>query len=151
MKMIVLMDHPGTWPKSRFRAGLLGNWYGNLDWKVGARFGMTPLLKPVERRCNQPFLYVTVAASGAYLLCCQDGMHVTEGMFGNVNDGVEGFYKFWYGKEMQTVRGRLRNKDRASTPYACRKCAITFSRCDFKHWENHEVASYWDGKTWLPT
>src|ERR1019366_5973148 len=54
MKMIVLMDHPGTWPKSRFRAGLLGNWYGNLDWKVGARFGMTPLLKPVERRCNQP-------------------------------------------------------------------------------------------------
>ena len=149
IKMIVLMDHPGTWPKSRLRANILGNWYGNLDWsRATPRFGMTPLAKPLTRRCNQPFLYVTVAASGDYLLCCQDGMHATAGKFGNVLSGPDGFKAFWYGKEMQTVRRRLREKDRAATPYACQKCNITFSRCDFRHWEDKEVQSWFDGNAW---
>lgn len=147
VKMIVLMDHPGTWPKSRLKANMLGNWYGNLDWKrAGPRFGMKPLEQPIARRCNQPFLYVTVAASGGYLLCCQDGMHATDGKFGTVLDGINGFHKFWFGQEMQTVRRRLRNKDRASTSYACAKCNITFSRCDFKHWKDGEVSYYLDAQ-----
>lgn len=146
--MIVLMDHPGTWPESRFKAGLLGNWYGNLNWEKGKRFSMAPLEKPLTRRCNQPFLYVCVAASGGYLLCCQDGMHVTDGMFGSVSEGKAGFYKFWYGEKLQIIRRRLRNKDRAGTPFACAKCNITFSRCDFKHWTDDEVSVWWDGKKW---
>jgi hypothetical protein len=146
LKIIVLMDPPFKWPKSRFRAGLLGNWYGHLDWAAGAKFGMKPLEKPLTRRCNQPFLYVSVAASGSYLLCCQDGLHKSEGRFGTVLDGVPGFQKFWYGKEMQLVRRRLRHKNRADTPYACQKCNVTFSRCDFKHWTDAEVGSYWDGE-----
>jgi hypothetical protein len=148
LKMIVLMDHPGNWPKSRFKAGLLGNWYGNLNWEKGKRFGMFPLKKPLIRRCNQPFLYVNVAANGSYLLCCQDGMHITDGMFGNVSDGIEGFHNFWYGKKMQVIRRRLRNKDRAGTKFACAKCNITFSRCDFKHWKPEQLNTYWDGKKW---
>jgi len=148
IKMVVLMDHPGTWPKSRFKAGLLGNWYGNLNWNKSSRFGMYPLEKPLTRRCNQPFLYVNVAASGSYLLCCQDGMHVTEGMFGNVSCGVDGFRQFWYGKELQLIRQRLRNKDRAGTEYACAKCNITFSRCDFRHWKIDQLNIYWNGKEW---
>ena len=144
MKMIVLMEHPGTWPKSRFKAGLLGNWYGNLNWQKAARFHMQPLEEPLTRRCNQPFLYVTVAASGEYLLCCQDGMHVTEGMFGNVSEGLEGFRAFWYGDKLQTIRMRLRNKDRAGTAFACAKCNITFSRCDLKHWTEAELAFRWE-------
>lgn len=148
VKMIVLMDHPGTWPKSRFRAGLLGNWYGHLNWEKGKRFGMAPLQEPLHRRCNQPFLYVTVAANGSYLLCCQDGMHVTDGMFGNVSDGVPGFRNYWYGEKVQTIRRRLRNKDRAGTPFACAKCNITFSRCDFKHWTDEQVNHFWDGAQW---
>ena len=147
-KFIVLMDQPETWPDSRFRSGLLGNWYGNLNWEKGKKFGMKPLGEPLTRRCNQPFLYVTVAASGDYLLCCQDGMHRTAGRFGSVVDGEEGFRKFWYGREMQLVRRRLRLKNRADTDYACAKCNITFSRCDFKHWKNNEVDGYWDGDTW---
>jgi hypothetical protein len=149
-KLIVLMDEPTRWPKSRYRAGLLGNWYGNLDWDAGKRFGMKPLEQPLARRCNQPFLYVTVAASGAFLLCCQDGMHKSEGKFGNVNEGAEGFMAFWYGEEMQTVRRRLRLKNRADTDYACRKCNITFSRCDFKHWSDKQVDRFWNGQTWRP-
>jgi hypothetical protein len=145
-KFIVLMNQPEDWPKSRYRAGLLGNWYGNLDWEAGKEFGMRPLLEPLTRRCNQPFLYVTVAASGEYLLCCQDGMHVSAGRFGTVLDGVEGFRRFWYGREMQLVRRRLRLKNRADTDYACAKCNITFSRCDFKHWKDDQVASFWDGQ-----
>jgi hypothetical protein len=144
--MIVLMDPPFRWPKSRYRAGLLGNWYGNLDWEAGKKFGMKPLEKPIARRCNQPFLYVSVAASGAYLLCCQDGLHKSEGRFGNVLDGVPGFQKFWYGKEMQLVRRRLHHKNRADTDYACAKCNITFSRCDFRHWTETQVNHYWDGE-----
>lgn len=147
-KFIVLQDEPSTWPQSRYSANLLGNWYGNLDWEEGKRFNMRPLLKPIKRRCNQPFQYVVVAASGAYLLCCQDGMHKSEGRFGCVLEGVEGFKRFWYGREMQLVRRRLRLKNRADTDYACAKCNITFSRCDIKHWQDDEVERYWDGSEW---
>ncbi len=150
-KMIVLMDEPATWPESRKKAGLLGNWYGNMNWERGdaqEEFGMFPLEKPLTRRCNQPFLYVTVASDGSYLLCCQDGLQVTKGKFGNVLDGVEGFKKFWYGKEMQTVRRRLRYKNRADTDYACNKCNVTFSRSDFKHWSIEEIENHYDGKEW---
>lgn len=152
MKMIVLMEEPSTWPKSRLKAGLLGNWYGNMNWERGEAqkdFRMQPLAEPLTRRCNQPFLYVTVAASGSYLLCCQDGLQVTKGKFGSVADGVDGFKRFWYGEEMQTVRRRLRQKNRADTDYACAKCNITFSRCDLKHWEDAEVQQFWTGTEWL--
>jgi hypothetical protein len=148
-KFIVLMHEPADWPASRYRAGLLGNWYGNLDWEAGKRFNMKPLEKPLERRCNQPFLYVTVAASGAYLLCCQDGMHRTEGHFGTVLDGVQGFRRFWYGAEMQRIRTNLRQKNRAANEH-CSKCNITFSRCDFKHWTDEQVGIWWDGHRWVP-
>jgi hypothetical protein len=144
VKMIVLMDHPGTWPQSRFRAGLLGNWYGNLNWSKAEKFGMAPIERPLTRRCNQPFLYANVAADGSYLLCCQDGLHATAGKFGSVDSGEEGFRRFWYGLEMQTVRRRLREKDRAGTEYACAKCNITFSRCDFRHWTEDDLSNYLD-------
>jgi hypothetical protein len=151
LKVIVLMEEPSTWPKSRLKAGLLGNWYGNMNWERGEaqkEFKMKPLEKPLTRRCNQPFLYVTVASNGSYLLCCQDGMQVTNGKFGNVSEGIEGFRKFWYGKELQTIRRRLRFKNRTDTEYACKKCNVTFSRCDFKHWELEEITKYYDGKNW---
>ncbi|HEY1878413.1 MAG TPA: radical SAM/SPASM domain-containing protein [Caulobacteraceae bacterium] len=147
-KFICLMDQPEDWPQSRYRANLLGNWLGHLDWEAGKRFGMKPLAEPIARRCNQPFQDVTVSASGDYLLCCQDGMHKTAGRFGNVLDGPEGFRRFWYGEEMQIIRRRLRLKNRADTTDACAKCNITFSRCDLKHWEDQQVEQFWDGTSW---
>lgn len=151
MKIIVLMEEPSTWPQSRLKAGLLGNWYGNMNWERGEaeKFNMKPLSYSLTRRCNQPFLYVTVASSGDYLLCCQDGLQVTKGKFGSVAEGIDGFKRFWYGKEMQTVRQRLRNKNRKDTEYACAKCNITFSRSDYKLWKDEEVSTYWNGESWI--
>jgi len=148
LKIIVLQDPPDTWPDSRYRAGLLGNWYGNMNWKRAEKYKMAPLKKPLTRRCNQPFLFVNVSSEGKYLLCCQDGMHVTKDKFGTVNDDFEGFVEFWFGKEMQTIRRRLKNKDRAATKYACAKCNITFSRCDFSHWTNEQVGQYYKNGKW---
>lgn len=150
LKMIVLMEHPGTWPKSRLKSGLLGNWYGHLNWKKAARFNMFPVKRPLTRRCNQPFLYVNVASDGHYLMCCQDGMHTTAGQFGNVSMGVDGFRKFWYGKRMQIVRRNLRAKNRAGMPQSCAKCSVTPSRGDYKHWTENQLKIYWDGTQWLP-
>lgn len=150
-KMIVLMEEPSTWPQSRLKAGLLGNWYGNMNWERGEAqkyFKMTPLVESLVRRCNQPFQFVTVASNGSYLLCCQDGLQITNGKFGNVLEGVEGFKRFWYGEEMQTVRRRLFYKNRKDTEYACKKCNVTFSRCDYRHWGIEEISKFYDGNNW---
>lgn len=147
IKVIVLQEQPENWPKSRFRAGLLGTWYNHLDWEASSRFGLKPVTDPLKRRCNQPFIYVNVDATGKYLLCCQDNTGETSGLFGGVEDGPAGFLKFWYGRDLQTIRRRLREKDRASTSY-CSRCCITFSRCDYKHWRDNEVAVYWQDGKW---
>jgi hypothetical protein len=81
LKMIVLQEQPENWPETRFRAGLLGTWYNHLDWQAAARFGLKPVEKPIARRCNQPFLYVTVDSKGNYLLCCQDNTGETSGLW----------------------------------------------------------------------
>ena len=146
-KIIVLQEQPENWPKSRIRAGLLGTWYNNLDWEKAKRFNLYPVVNPPARRCNQPFQYVPVDSRGNYLLCCQDNTGETSGMFSSVYEGVEGFKKYWYSEYMQTVRRRLRQKDRVSTSQ-CSRCNITFSRCDFLHWTDKEVSKWWDGKTW---
>ena len=147
LKMIVLQRQPADWPASRQRAGLLGTWYNHLDWKAAARFGLKPVEQPIIRRCNQPFLYANIHVSGAYLLCCQDGVGETAGKFGTVFDGAEGFRWFWYWKEMQLIRRRLQQKNRADTSY-CSRCCITFSRCDYKHWTDAEVARFYDFMGW---
>ena len=87
MKLIVLMNEPSSWPKSRRSANILGSWLGRIDYDRAARAGFTDIKRleePLQRRCNQPFQYVTVSATGDYLLCCQDGLQVTRGQFGNV-------------------------------------------------------------------
>jgi hypothetical protein len=147
LKVIVLMEEPSTWPQSRVRANVLGNWFGHLNWEKAKKFGMKPLEEPMTRRCNMPFYYVPVTANGDYLLCCQDGMHTTAGKFGNVNEGIEGFKKFWFGKEMQIVRYNLRNKNRAGIKNACDICNATFSRCDYIHWKHDTLDTYIDGDT----
>lgn len=147
VKLIVLQEQPENWPQSRFRAGMLGTWYNNLDWTAAKRFGLSPVTKPLVRRCNQPFLFANVDSRGNYLLCCQDNVGETSGMFGSVNDGVDGFKCFWYGKKIQTIRRRLRQKNRTDTSQ-CSRCCVTFSRCDIKHWTDTEVSTWWDGRSW---
>lgn len=147
IKIIVLQEPPERWPKSRYRAGLLGTWFNHLDWNKAKKFGLSPVIIPPIRRCNQPFIYVPIHVSGAYLICCQDNWGETVGLLGNVFDGVEGFKKYWFGKEMMTHRKILRKKDRASSPY-CSRCNITFSRCDYIYWKTNNLDKYWDGEKW---
>ena len=147
LKMIVLQEQPENWPKSRQKAGLLGTWYNHLDWEAAAEFGLSKVETPPRRRCNQPFEYVPVHYSGEYLLCCQDNMGESAGVFGSVHEGEEGFKKYWFGKNLQTIRRRLREKNRVDTTY-CSRCCITFSRCDYRRWKDEEVGKYWDGKKW---
>lgn len=147
LKLVVLQEQPENWPKSRFRAGLLGTWFNHLDWEAARRFGLSPVLVPPARRCNQPFIYVPVHVSGAYLLCCQDNWAETVGQFGDVHQGRDGFLRYWLGEKMQMIRRRLRDKDRKSTTY-CARCCITFSRCDFVHWKRDPLDRYWNGDDW---
>lgn len=149
LKLIVLQEQPEHWPQSRFKAGLLGTWYNHLDWEKAKRFGLSPVLEPVARRCNQPFLYVTIDSRGRYLLCCQDNTgESAQENFGSVHEGLSGFKAFWYGEKMQRIRRRLREKSRATASDYCRRCCVTFSRCDFKHWSDEEVGNYWTGTAW---
>lgn len=141
IKVIVLQVQPGNWPTSRKKAGLLGTWYNNLDWEAAKSFNLSPVTQAPARRCNQPFVYVTVNYAGKYLLCCQDGMGETAGDFGTVDTGVPGFKKFWYGERLQRIRLNLRNKNRAGNPQ-CQRCNITFSRCDYIHWTEEEAQRY---------
>ena len=152
IKMIILQENPSNWPASRRRAGLLGTWYNHLDWEVAAKFGITPVVEAPHRRCNQPYIYVPVDYKGEYLLCCQDNWHESGGLFGSVNEnGVEGFKDYWYGEKMQTIRNRLRDKNRRDTSF-CSKCNITFSRCDYKYWKNEEgeaiLKNYYNNSEW---
>lgn len=149
IKQIVLMQHPAKWPRSRHNANLLGNWYNNLNWEKARLFKMYPLFKPLQRRCNQIFIMVNITAAGNYIFCCQDGLHETEGKFGGVYDGLNGFYKFWFGKDLQIARKELRNKNRGGIPYACAKCNITFSRCDFTHWDESDYEKYYNGEKYI--
>ena len=148
IKVIVLQEQPENWPQSRYKAGLLGTWYNHLDWEAAKRFGLSPVITPPERRCNQPFVYVPVHVSGSYLLCCQDNWGETAGMFGQVQEGVKGFKRYWYSKELMTIRRRLRNKNRIDTSQ-CSRCNITFSRCDYIYWKKNELNQYWTGTEWL--
>lgn len=145
LKLIVLQEQPENWPKSRFKAGLLGTWYNNLDWEKAKKFNLYPVVTPPNRRCNQPFIYVSVNYKGDYLLCCQDNCHESEDLFGNVLFGIEGFKKFWYGEKIQNFRFNLRNKNRIKNKF-CNRCNVTFSRCDYLHWTEKEILKYYDGE-----
>ena len=147
IQMIILQEQPENWPESRFRAGLLGTFCNNLDWEKAKRFGLYPVTIPPKRRCNQPFIYVPIHASGDYLLCCQDNMGESRGIGGNVFEGIDGFENWWLGKNMQTIRRRLRNKNRIDTTY-CSRCSVTHSRCDYILWKKDTLMQYKENGIW---
>ena len=149
IKFIVLMENPANWPETRRRMGRLGTWLNHLDWDAAAPFGLTPVIEPVQRHCAQPFRHVAVNFEGNYLLCCQDFMGETSGTMGNVESGIAGFKKYWFGKKMQRARRHLRVKDRAGLP-ECARCNVRFSREGFRLWEERYTNKYWDGETWVP-
>jgi hypothetical protein len=148
LKMIVLMENPSNWPKTRANMGRLGTWLNHLDWEAAAPFGLTPVTEPVENACFQLVRHVAVSSHGDYLLCCQDFMHETAGQFGSVREGMAGFYKFWFGEKMQRSRIALYDKRRRDVP-ECSRCSVTFSTRPGKRWPDEVLSRYWDGERWV--
>lgn len=147
IQFIALSDIPDKWPDKKIKRGALGTFLNNIVFdKKAATLGIEPVTKPLQRRCNQPMKYIQVSAPGDYMMCCQDAL-LEAGNLGNVNEGVEGFTKFWFGEFMQTTRKILRAKNRGGHPQ-CKKCNIVFSRCDMKLWDEGQLDSSWDGSSW---
>jgi hypothetical protein len=156
VKAIRLSRNPGDWlPKKRRR---WQTWLNNLDWKIADKMGMKPVEVAPSRRCDQPFKYPNIYYDGAYSLCCQDGMREIAGQIGNVSDGTDGFFKYWFGEYMQGSRRMLDNKNRADHPL-CSRCKMADGRCDVPMWrdrddmkgvtKNNLLDYYWDGAKWI--
>lgn len=148
LRLIVLMEQPANWPRSRRNLRRLGTFYNHLDWEAASPFGLRPVVHPPRQGCTQPFRYVSVHVDGSYELCCQDFMGETAGTLGTVLDGPSGFMQFWFGMKMQDARRKLRARCRSALS-ECARCSITFSRSNMRMWGDEQLESWWDGKQWL--
>lgn len=146
IKCIVLQENPLNWSNQKKKI-YFSTFFNNLDWKEAKKFGIRPVKKAPNRRCNQPFRTVNVSYDGYYTFCCFDFMRYIYGSLGNIKDGIEGFINFWLGKYMQEVRKLLHNKDRNSHPL-CSKCAFTSSRGDIPCWNEESLNYYWENNKW---
>jgi radical SAM protein with 4Fe4S-binding SPASM domain len=157
--IIMLAENPYNWTKAKLGRGYLQTYLNDLDWKAAKKFGLEPVVNPPKRRCDIPNKFISVNYDGTFIFCCFDYMRHTTNKFGNIKDGIDGFFKFWLSKYMQDTRMRLYNKDRKSHEY-CSKCSFTSIRCDIPYWgkniksdeEMVALASqYWNGESWEST
>jgi organic radical activating enzyme len=148
IKQIVFQNNPYNWGSNRNRKGVLSNFLNNLDWEVATKeFGITPVIKAPDRRCQQPFRAVNVSYDGYYSFCCLDFMREIYGKIGNVKENEEGFINFWFGKYMQNTRKLLFNKNR-NDHHLCKKCDYIFSRCDIPVWCDDVLDYYYENNIW---
>jgi hypothetical protein len=145
-KFIALALPPEHWPESARTRHRLNTWMGNLDWDAANKHGLVKMKEPMQRRCNQPFKHVATKWDGEYVLCCVDFLGESKGRYGNVNDGVAGFKRFWFGEDMQWVRRELRDGNRAAID-ECSRCDAVFGRADIV-WPAKAMEQYWDGSDW---
>jgi organic radical activating enzyme len=144
IQFIALSEIPDNWPIQKIKRGGLGTFLNNIDFEKAKKINIVPVINAPERRCSQPMKYVQVMASGTYLMCCQDAFNKA-GILNNVNEGINGFFKFWLGRYMQSTRKILRAKNRMGHPI-CYKCNTIFSRCDMKFWQKETFNYWWNGK-----
>lgn len=147
LKCIVLQEQPGNWSKRKINSGYFSTFMNNLDWKAAKKYNIFPVKEALNRRCNQPFRQINVSFDGYYSFCCFDFMRYIYGKIGNVNEGLNGFFKFWLGYYMQYTRNLLHFKDRKFHDL-CSKCTFTSSRCDIKCWDDKSMNQFWNGKNW---
>lgn len=147
LKCIILQEQPGEWSENKIRFGYLSTFMNNLDWNAAKEYNLYPIQNAPNRRCNQPFRTVNIGFDGTYSFCCFDFMRNIYGKIGNVNEGIEGFFKFWLGNYMQYTRNLLHYKDRNSH-HLCKKCSFTSSRGDIPCWDDNSMNHYWDGNNW---
>ena len=131
-QLIVLMQNPSNWPEAKKHRNHIGTFLNHLDWDVAEKHGVHPVTQPLQKYCAQPFKYVTVTVDGDYVLCCQDFLGETAGTLGNVQDGPEGFLRFWFGPRMMEARRELLTGNRAALSECarCNRCSLTQENCD---------------------
>ena len=144
---ILLAEHPGNWPRKKVSRGAFSTFFNNLDWPAAKQYHLYPVITPSQRRCDLPSKFVNVYWDGAYAFCCFDFMREIAGKLGNVSEGTDGFFSFWFGKYMQDVRRRLRMKDRQSHPM-CSRCSFRSIRCDIPYWPEKFLDYYWTETEW---
>jgi hypothetical protein len=146
-RIIMLAQPPETWFNAkRGRVGM-STFFNHLDWKEASKYGLSPVLTPPERRCDQPSKFVSTTYDGQYQFCCFDFARELDKVLGDVSTGVEGFYKFWFGEFMQHTRWLLYNKLRR-VHSQCSRCEFTSIRCDIPRWSEDILNYYWDGGSW---
>ena len=149
MRLVVLQNNPHDRIRWR-KMGRLSTWLNHVDWGVAMPYGLVPVREPYHRKCTLPQRYVSTSYTGGYLFCCIDFWCESDGMLGNVNDGPEGFKKFWFGRLMQTIRRQLRVGDRGNIPF-CSRCNCAFAKCDWVNmWPEESLHTWWDGVAMRP-
>ena len=143
---ISLCKNPTNWLSKKKKQRNISTFMNHLDWKAANKHGVYPVTKAPNRRCDLPFKFIPTFYDGAYSFCCFDFMREMAGKLGNVNDGVEGFFKFWLGEYMQDTREKLLRKDRNSHKY-CSTCKFTSVRCDIPYWKEGMTSMSWNGES----
>lgn len=152
---IQISRNPAEWLPSKSNRGALMTFCNDLDWEAARKLGMTPVVHPPHRRCDQPVKFPTFVWNGYYVFCGQDVMNHTtgeysDGKLGNVKDGVPGFLKFWLGRYMQDTRAKVHLcKDGRASHERCRQCCFVGGRADVPIWRAG-VRDYWDGGKFVP-
>lgn len=144
---IMLCPNPGDWPKRKVSRGAFSTFFNHLDWKAAEKYGLKPIVEPPKRNCDLPSKYPVSYWDGAYTFCCFDFMREVAGTLGNVSDGVDGFFRYWFGEYMQASRRLLYEKNRAAHSM-CSKCAFTSIRGDIQRWPVQLLDHWWDGTEW---
>lgn len=152
---IQISRNPADWLPAKANRGAAMTFCNDLDWEAARKIGMTPVVHPPHRRCDQPVKFPTFVWNGCYVFCGQDVMNHTTGEFsdgklGNVKDGPEGFLKFWLGRYMQDTRAKVHQfKDGRASHERCRQCCFVGGRADVEIWKAG-YSEYWNGKRFVP-
>jgi len=145
--IIMLAENPSHWSHRKLSRGYLSTFFNDLDWSVAIKHGLKPTANPIERKCDLPFKFINVNYDGSFVFCCFDYMRHTIENFGNINEGLEAFINFWFGKYMQNTRKNVADKNRKLHEY-CAKCSFTSVRCDIPCWSEEVLNQYWKNNGW---
>lgn len=145
-RMILLCPNPAEWTPLKKRV-MFTTFLNNLDWEAAKKFGLTPTVSAPDRRCDRPAKQVMVFSNGDYSFCCCDSMREVAGTLGNVSDGVDGFFNYWFGEYMQMTRRMLDQKNRKGHPM-CSRCSQSSSYSDIPVWPANWYDNYYDGEKW---
>jgi hypothetical protein len=108
-KVITLMDDIKT-NSNKKKTRILHNMGGNVDWQKVKHYGLTPLKKPLTKKCTNPFREIIFLHDGTIPLCCHDSAINTK--ISNIKQ-TNNLQQLWQkNKKLNIARILLYNKRR---------------------------------------